>query len=437
MATYSTSLATLATTQAKAVSIGGNAVSAEQLRTGHAACSVCTSNFIRNLACKLYGSRVKFKQELFPEAPKIRCNPRQDDTYAHFQNNSKKRLAIPVSCLPGIHGRYLKESDDHMKYPRKAIEFKEGKSILLRLLQEIEPLDISHISKDAFLDSLDAMKRTISGMLGLLPSDQFRVTIEFSPEHLSHLLVSSMMTGYTLRNAEYRFCLQKNLELPLTRSDSSCAAKELNESIRRQVVTSEQARLTSNPTAAPDESCGTNFTVPESLGQLTPEAQQYIEQLHSTLASVTQQLENCKQVTGDFEVDSLEKNDLLSYLRSMDPDKVAELSKPTSEVELVVCQFIEGLLDTLPIQRSTDFSGAGLNSTGSTWGEGSFSELHTAGILPFKSVATREYLARLLFWCMLLGHYLRGLEYRLELNRVLRLSQDMGHNEGNQDSVGM
>ncbi|XXG56987.1 hypothetical protein AAC387_Pa03g4268 [Persea americana] len=34
----------------------------------------------------------------------------------------------------------------------------------------------------------------------------------------------------------------------------------------------------------------------------------------------------------------------------------------------------------------------------------------------------RDYLARLLFWCMLLGHHLRGLEYRMELMQLLALS---------------
>lgn len=68
-------------------------------------------------------------------------------------------------------------------------------SLLLNLIQEIEPLDVSTISKDASPDSTGAMKRTISGMLGLLPSDQFQVTIETPPDHLARLLVSSMMTG--------------------------------------------------------------------------------------------------------------------------------------------------------------------------------------------------------------------------------------------------
>jgi hypothetical protein len=70
------------------------------------------------------------------------------------------------------------------------------KSVLSNLIQEIEPLDVSLIQKDVPPTTVDAMKRTISGMLGLLPSDQFQVLIEALWEPLSKLLVSSMMTGY-------------------------------------------------------------------------------------------------------------------------------------------------------------------------------------------------------------------------------------------------
>ncbi|KAG9130247.1 hypothetical protein Leryth_004304 [Lithospermum erythrorhizon] len=105
------------------------------------------------------------------------------------------------------------------------------KSILSSLVQDIEPLDVSLIQKDVPLVTVDAMKRTISGMLGLLPSDQFQVSIDALWEPLSKLLVSSMMTGYTLRNAEYRLCLERNLEIyegnfeKQKTEDSKCEAK--------------------------------------------------------------------------------------------------------------------------------------------------------------------------------------------------------------------
>jgi hypothetical protein len=68
--------------------------------------------------------------------------------------------------------------------------------MLWNLIQDIEPLDLSVIQKDVAPETVDAMKRTISGMLGLLPSDQFRVIVEALWNPFFKLLVSSIMTGY-------------------------------------------------------------------------------------------------------------------------------------------------------------------------------------------------------------------------------------------------
>jgi hypothetical protein len=64
------------------------------------------------------------------------------------------------------------------------------------LIKDIEPLDLSIIQKDVPSETVDAMKRTVSGMLGLLPSDQFHVVIESLWNPFFKLLASSIMTGY-------------------------------------------------------------------------------------------------------------------------------------------------------------------------------------------------------------------------------------------------
>lgn len=74
--------------------------------------------------------------------------------------------------------------------------------MLRDIILQIEPLDIGQLAQDASSDAMDAMKRTISGMLGLLPSDQFSVIVETEREALARLLVSSMMTGYVTPPAQ-------------------------------------------------------------------------------------------------------------------------------------------------------------------------------------------------------------------------------------------
>ena len=50
---------------------------------------------------------------------------------------------------------------------------------------------------------VDAMRTTISGMLGTLPPQYFDVSVNTSSESLASLMLSVLMTGYLLCNAQY------------------------------------------------------------------------------------------------------------------------------------------------------------------------------------------------------------------------------------------
>ncbi|CAI0472099.1 unnamed protein product [Linum tenue] len=278
----------------------------------------------------------------------------------------------------------------------------DKKSVLSKLIQEIEPLDVSLIQKDVPPTTLDAMKRTISGMLGLLPSDRFQVYIEALWGRLSKLLFSSMMTGYTLRNAEYRLCLERNLVI----------AEENLDHCPTENSASDLLGTVDSPTA--NQCLGNNMqfekvveesgddNVIQGLGEIPPEAQQYILHLKSRLSSMK---------------------------------KVAELSEPTShELKETIHSVVHGLLATLsPKMHSKPPPQSESTSAGSVNGGGEdCAELVENTSLQFQPQIslTRDYLARLLFWCMLLGHYLRGLEYRIELSELLSLTND-GESDAN------
>ncbi|KAL9273267.1 hypothetical protein AKJ16_DCAP26552 [Drosera capensis] len=182
-------------------------------------------------------------------------------------------------------------------------------SVLFDLIQEIEPLDVSIIQKDAAHSTVDAMKRTISGMLGLLPSNLFQVLIEALWEPLSKLLVSSMMTGYTLRNAEYRLCLERNFDIQ--GENGECQNQENQEAseldmqqmiddggIKIQVPRKEAASLDAQKVI---ESSSEQLNYID-FGELTPETKRYIIDLQSKIASAkkdcgiyfSRELEWCK-----------------------------------------------------------------------------------------------------------------------------------------------
>lgn len=313
------------------------------------------------------------------------------------------------------------------------------KSILWNLIQDIEPLDLSVIQKDVPPETVDAMKRTISGMLGLLPSDQFRVVVEALWNPFFKLLVSSIMTGYTLRNAEYRLSFERNLEL--SEEDSEGQNRDISEDNHHNInlgspVTifrlSEEDML--QDTEKNDEELPCE-TVGEDLGNLTPQVEDYIIQLQSRLDAMKKELHDLRRKNSALQMQQFvgeEKNDLLDYLRSLTPEKVAELSESTSPgVQEAIHSVVHGLLATLSPKIHSkappplgNASGGALNLGGE---DDDCAELVENASLPFQPLISvpRDYLARLLFWCMLLGHYIRGLEYRLELAQLLRISTDV------------
>ncbi|KAK6159259.1 hypothetical protein DH2020_006573 [Rehmannia glutinosa] len=283
------------------------------------------------------------------------------------------------------------------------------KSILFNLVRDIEPLDVSLIQKDVPQTTIDAMKRTISGMLGLLPSDQFQVMIEALWEPLFKLLISSMMTGYTLRNAEYRLSLERNLEIYVGDNDRSKNEDSKLEDKGTHLKDNRMSGQESLPTS--DEAGGMRYDIPD-FGEMTPEARQYILKLHSRLSSVKKELHEVKRKSAALQMQQFvgeEKNDLLDYLRSLQPEKVAELSEPTSpELKDTIHSVVHGLLATLSPKMHSKGPDMGDNSTAGTVDvetEGDCIDLVENTSLQFQPLISlpRDYLARLLF-CNIVEH---------------------------------
>uniref|UniRef100_A0ACD5WCC0 Uncharacterized protein n=1 Tax=Avena sativa TaxID=4498 RepID=A0ACD5WCC0_AVESA len=315
------------------------------------------------------------------------------------------------------------------------------KSILWNLIQDIEPLDLSVIQKDVPPETVDAMKRTISGMLGLLPSDQFRVVVEALWSPFFKLLVSSIMTGYTLRNAEYRLSFERNLEL--SEEDAEYHNRDISEDSHHDLNLGRPVtifRLSEDDmphdSEKSDEESSGGSIMGEELGNLTPEAEEQIIHLQSRLDAVKKELHDLKRKNSALQMQQFvgeEKNDLLDYLRSLTPEKVAELSESTCPgVQEAIQSVVHGLLATLSPKIHSKSPPPPENAAGGALNRGGEdddrAELVENASLPFQPLISvpRDYLARLLFWCMLLGHYIRGLEYRLELTHLLRISSDVG-----------
>ncbi|KGN43870.1 uncharacterized protein LOC101218281 [Cucumis sativus] len=355
--------------------------------------------------------------------------------------NFTSRFSALTISSSSLHS--ASDNFDHAK--RSHSPFSSKKSVLSSLIQEIEPLDVSLIQKDVPPTTVDAMKRTISGMLGLLPSDQFQVLVEALWEPVSKLLVSSIMTGYTLRNAEYRLCLERNLDF-----DDGNNYNQMNDNCRIDLheILLDGANsgniLDENESSSKCEelldNSSDNINI-QGIGEISPEVQQHIRHLQFQLSSIKKELHEVKRKSAALQMQQFvgeEKNDLLDYLRSLQPEKVAELSEPTSpDLKEAIHSVVHGLLATLSpkIHSKVPSQSENIGTSTTNIGNEDCAELVENTSLQFQPLLTltRDYLARLLFWCMLLGHYLRGLEYRMELMNLLSLSSNVENAAGGGD----
>lgn len=89
----------------------------------------------------------------------------------------------------------------------------ETKSNLWHYIQSMNSETIAQLSKPNSPEVLQVIERTITSMLGDLPSEGFDVMISTSRENLGKLLAGAMLNGYFLHNVEQRMKLEKSLNL--------------------------------------------------------------------------------------------------------------------------------------------------------------------------------------------------------------------------------
>ncbi|MQM11729.1 hypothetical protein Taro_044637 [Colocasia esculenta] len=216
------------------------------------------------------------------------------------------------------------------------------------------------------LKVVDAMRQTVTNMIGTLPPQFFAVTVTTVAENLAQLMYSVMMTGYMFKNAEYRLELQQSLE--------QVALLETKEDTKGEA----------------DYAPGTQKKVKGEVirwnkvsGSERIDADKYIELLEAEVEELKHQVAR-KASNGH--------NDLLEYLKSLEPQNLKELTNTAGEdVVLAMNTFIKRLLAVSDP-----------------------SQMKTAA-----TETSAPELAKLLFWLMVVGYGLRNIEVRFDMERVL------------------
>eukprot|EP00249_Psilotum_nudum_P013698 c24464_g1_i1 orf=414-1448(-) len=264
------------------------------------------------------------------------------------------------------HGNGTSPGDASSARNSNALISKSRRELLLEYVRSVEPEFMELFVKRAPQQVVEAMFQTVTNMLGTLPPQFFTVSVSTVAENLAQLMYSMMMTGYMFRNAQFRMELQKSLA----------------------ALPCEMGKL--NPNYAPGAQkkvSGEVIRWHDDTGAETMDATQYIELLEAEVEQLQEQLEKSKQVLNG-------RNELLEYLKSLEPQNLQELTASAGEDAVDAMNFF--------IQRLL--------------GKSDPTQLKKA-----KTETTAVELAKLLYWLMVVGYSIRNIEVRYDMERVLNM----------------
>ncbi|XP_015573701.1 uncharacterized protein LOC8267865 [Ricinus communis] len=285
-------------------------------------------------------------------------------SFSRKRNTSiKGRLGLRIRAYDSSKNDSSSNSADS-KPPSSSLP-KTRKDILLEYVKNVQPEFMELFVKRAPQQVVDAMRQTVTNMIGTLPPQFFAVTVTTVAENLAQLMYSVMMTGYMFKNAQYRMELQQSLE--------QVALPEVEE--KKDV---------------PDYAPGTQKNVSGEVirwnnvsGAEKMDAKKYIELLEAEIEELNRQVGR-KSTNG--------QNELLEYLKSLEPQNLKELTSSAGEdAVLAMNTFIKRLLAVADQEQ-----------------------MKTA----ITETSAPE-LAKLLYWLMVVGYSIRNIEVRFDMERVL------------------
>ncbi|KAM7260343.1 hypothetical protein ACFE04_016084 [Oxalis oulophora] len=282
-------------------------------------------------------------------------------------NNRKIRLGKRLTfTLKAIDSSKNDDVSSNTNNTNGSMPNTRRRDILLEYVKNVQPEFMDLFLKKAPQPVVDAMRQTVTNMIGTLPPQFFAVTVTSVAENLAQLMYSVMMTGYMFRNAQYRLELQKSLdqvalpEFPEDNKDVPDYAPGTQKKVSGEVIR------------------WNNVSGPEKI-----DAKKYIELLEAEVEELNRQVAR-KTANG--------QNELLEFLKSLEPQNLKDLTSTAGEdVVLAMNTFIKRLLAVSdPTQMKTSVT------------ETSAPEL-----------------AKLLYWLMMVGYGIRNIEVRFDMERTL------------------
>ncbi|XP_020112611.1 uncharacterized protein LOC109727123 [Ananas comosus] len=262
-----------------------------------------------------------------------------------------------------------------------SLQQKSRREILLEYVKNVQPEFMELFIKRAPQQVVEAMRQTVTNMMGTLPPQFFAVTVTTVAENLAQLMYSVMMTGYMFRNAQYRLELQQSIEqiaLPdPEKKDSPDYAPGTQKKVSGEVIRWNE------------------ITGPEKM-----DAVKYIELLEAELEELNRQVARRS---------SKGHNELLEYLKSLEPHNLksfifeVQASRRTSRAEIEL----------------TSSAGEDVVFAMNTFIKRLLAVSDPAQMKTAVTETSAPELANLLFWLMIVGYSVRNIEVRFDMERVL------------------
>jgi hypothetical protein len=264
---------------------------------------------------------------------------------------------------------------------------------------------------------LQAMRQTVSNLLGTLPPQFFRITISTRADNLAQLMFSVLMTGFMFCNAYYRMELAKSLNVlsPAVADSPGALVGSLSGSLD-----DDYAAEVGGPAGTSGLATGSQKLKIEGEvlrwhhedGVQSLSALDYIHQLEDEVTGLRRELNAARRAAATSAraspLHNLGANELLEYLKGLSAEQVSELTDCASPD---VLESMNALVRRL----------IGEDGEEGTW-------------VNDKSECTAAELAQLLYWLLAVGYHLRTIETKLTLKTSLEFESTYGPDDGADDS---
>lgn len=328
------------------------------------------------------------------------------------------------------------------------------------------PDDVSRLQSNASECAMDAFRRTVLGIMGALPSDTYDVAVTCDRVGFWRLMQSSLCTGYCLRNAEYRMSLNNTMSAtaPQNSSGTHLSTRAGRASTRGSTNVSSpphaaksvpaqhesEGHTPSDPTSpsasASPPSSSAKRSRSGSKDRPSKDRPSKVNRSSSTSRrDSSSEPDYMRSVPFRGKVDSSSVSGIVKWWDN-EHDAMKEMSasdyvsKLEAEVEILRDRLdavhnndkhngnrLLEFMKTLSMDKITGLT-AGIDPvtedcftrvTKSVLGEVNVSKVQV------QYSTSRDYLAHITFWCLLVGYTLRNLEKRMEMQNLFNSTESV------------